>query len=454
MRRTAILIPIAAALALGFGFFLANQSYGIPGPRLPFLAPGTQKIGRTLTLGHDRPEVTLAWSAGEFELRSQVHLAEGEVLDLYFRVARIRKGIMDFNRIRLEAGAELKQLEPDAVGERIQVPASIDLPLVLRGTGTSYSFELGEERVTGVLAIGGRSRFAHGWFQLAGRGRVENLEIDNLGGPRNGMQEMFWFFVPILAALLTFLFVARTWGFRLMVFLLLLLFCVFVTEIGYRKSPIQARAYDLQRTQYEAETLDAFGFLHPERNMDVLLGRFSDLFSILLPPRGEVYRVALVGFEAAGQEDRPPSMRWYAPVGTILTERFGRQVEVLHAFHSGARPSACLKQLRPLFAKLGVDLIVWAVAPKDFEKFESPAWEPAKEGWSPILILNALGMAQGPRSLVFEGDAEAFAAERNASKIKTLDSLSDPGRAPWEVTGPEARQRVETLCEEIQKALR
>ncbi len=436
--------------------YLAQLGYGIPGARLPFLPEGIQKISKSLSVGRDRPEFVLAWSAGDFEFRSNLRLEEGEVLDFYYRVARVRKGIMDFNRIRFEAGAELKDLGQDTVGQRVQVPATVEMPLRLRGWGTRNSLQLGTEETTGVLELAGRSRFAHGWFHLTGKGRLAQIEIENLGPPQNGMQELFWFFVPILTALLTLLFVARTWSARFLMLLFLLAFSVVMLELTYRKSPIRSRAYDLQRVMQDADTLTAFGFLHPERNLDVRTGRFSDLYSVVLPPRKDVYRVALIGFEAAGQEDRSPSQRWYAPLATVLTERMGRPVQVIHALHSGALPSACSQQLGPLFKKLGVDLLVWAVAPTDMEGFDAPAWEPATEGWSSFLLMNAFGFAKGKQELRFTGEAQAFARERTRleSQFKSLGTLETPGRAPWEVTGAEARQRVEALCEDIIHELR
>ena len=456
LRRTAILLPIAFALALGLGMFLAQRKYAIPGAKLPFLPEGTQKISRSLSVGIDRPEFTLAWSAGDFEFRSELRLEEGQVFDFYFRIAKVRKGILDFERIRFEAGAELANLGRDEVGERVQIPASLAVPLRLRAEGTGYVLELGTEASTGILSLTGSSRFAHGWFQLAGTGRMDKIEIENLGPPRNGVREMLWFFVPVLTILLAMLFLAQTWSFRFLALLALLLFSLFVTEIAWRKSPIRARAYDLHRAGQEAEMLDAFGFLHPERRLDILTGRFTDLYSVILPTRKDVYRVALLGFEAAGQEDRPPSQRWYAPLATILSERFGKSVEVIHAFHSGARPSACVKQLGPLFEKLGVDLVVWAVTPTDLESFQSPAWEPAKEGWSPILLLNASGLAKGNRNWRFPGEVQAFAEARKKlnSRIRSLGTLAKPGRAPWELAGLQARQAVEALSEEIMQALR
>ncbi|MEZ5989300.1 MAG: hypothetical protein R3F30_09295 [Planctomycetota bacterium] len=414
-RRLLVALFVAAALVVG----LDRLPYRMTDQRVPML--GTRlRMSRPLELGPQRSLYELPSTVADFDLEARLVLARGEALKVAFRVSQVRKGLADFEVLRFIGGQALALQDGT-----IEVPAGAELPIRLSGRGYGWELEAGD------LRLAGTSRFAHGYTAFQGAGIVNALVLTPTGPPPSPLGGHALELAGV-GFVLTFLLLSsgRLWP---LVLVLVLGWAGTLYERYLAADPRSARATDLLREGREAELLEAFGAYHPERTLDLELGVLHGDLGVHLPEHKRGPRVLVLGFDSAGQEASPPTRRWYAPLGQRLVDASGKQVEVMHAFHTGARPSACLAGMRRLIDALHVDLVVVALAPSDLLGFEADAQEPSTEGWSSLLALNALGLAEARPTHVFAGEdlryEHALAELRGVVPVYQVEPWR--GALPW-----------------------
>ena len=115
-------------------------------------------------------------------------------------------------------------------------------------------------------------------------------------------------------------------------------------------------------------------------------------------------------------------------MGHGLSQLVGKDVELILAIQPGALPSASLDALLPWFREADIDLLVILIDDGDHRAW--PDWRtlPSSRGWSTVLLMNAMGLAEGKSQGAWRDETKAWQLAKQGLESSSGMSVFDLSR--------------------------